>query len=281
VAEKTAPKTTTKSPAKVFDISKPGKQPASASARPLIVTNRPIMQDPMVAAAGTDEKTTASSKISPSFTKIKLEPLSLNPDDAEAANTSEKDTTSDKKQEESAVVDVPKDPKEEFKFDAPKEESPVVDEKSAKGSGDEKSTGTTEVTSTDAKPDADKKDASDSSPASQGAPADDKAATEESKATDTPADSGAAPEAPPSEINPDAAEAAKLEAEAKKQAELDKLVEEKTYFLPINSVERRRSKLVSLLGILLILALGALLLDLMLDAGFVKLGGLQAVTHFF
>jgi hypothetical protein len=78
-----------------------------------------------------------------------------------------------------------------------------------------------------------------------------------------------------------AKETAELEAAAKKQEEITTLTDSKQYFLPINTVERRRSKLVSLLGLVLILALGLMLVDLMLDVGVIKLGRIHSLTHFF
>ena len=50
---------------KEFDVSKPGKTPASPTSKPVIVSNRPIMKDPMVQendqAVPTDESKTSVS----------------------------------------------------------------------------------------------------------------------------------------------------------------------------------------------------------------------------
>ena len=76
-----------------------------------------------------------------------------------------------------------------------------------------------------------------------------------------------------------------LEAEAQAKAKHDeavqKLIDGKQYFLPINAVEKRRTKNFVLLGLvvslLLILAWG----DIALDAGLITVPGVKPVTHFF
>jgi hypothetical protein len=76
-------------------------------------------------------------------------------------------------------------------------------------------------------------------------------------------------------------EAALLEADAKAQDELDTLVGQKTYFLPINAVEQRRSRHVLIFGIILILILAVAWLNIALDAGFVDIPGVRPLTHLF
>lgn len=235
VAVKTSDKTSDKSSkssakdtSKVFDVSKPNKQPSSATSRPVIVTNRPIMQDPMMASntkAVTETSPETETEASPSKVKMTIQPLSDGTDaDKDAADTSagsETDTaTAASNAEETAKA-------EDTKAAEPAEESD--------SSGAETS---------------DTPDTGDDLPL-----AGDQTKTEK--------------------------ETAELEAAAKKQAELDTIAESKEYFLPINSVERRRSKLVTLLGAILILALGLLLLNLMLDAGFLRIPGISPLTHFF
>ena len=68
---------------KVFDVAKPGKTAADASSRPVIVTNRPVMKDPMVAdekpeseAVAGETPQSANDSTAPSSTHLKLEPLS-------------------------------------------------------------------------------------------------------------------------------------------------------------------------------------------------------------
>lgn len=85
---------------------------------------------------------------------------------------------------------------------------------------------------------------------------------------------------------PTAEEATAAEAaEAKKQAEhdesIEKLVDSKKYALPINAVEKRRSKRVVILGLLLSVLLLLAWADIALDAGILNISGVKPVTHFF
>lgn len=76
-----------------------------------------------------------------------------------------------------------------------------------------------------------------------------------------------------------------LEAEESKRAEHDaaiqKLVDGKQYYLPINSVEKRKSKRFVAVGILLSLLLAVAWADVALDAGLVHIANVKPVTHFF
>lgn len=75
------------------------------------------------------------------------------------------------------------------------------------------------------------------------------------------------------------------QVEAAKQAEHDaaiqKLADRKQYFLPIDSVEQRRSQRFVVLGIVLSLVLAVAWVDIALDAGLIKISGIKPVTHFF
>lgn len=267
MADKTADKSTSKaaskSAPKVFDVSKPGKQAASASSRPIIISNRPIMQDPMVttdkdASDNVSVITTpeaVDSTPSPSSVKLKLQPLSddekqtievsANPATAAdlPAEEQSKDTDADGVVDLLPATDPPETEKAEQIADESKDEQPAE--------------------------------------ADSGGP---------SEAAESPTESAVTPAAAQSESSPDDSTeleaqqetaTAELEAEAKRQEALDGLVDAKTYFLPINAIERRRSKLVGVLGLFLIVILGLLLLDVMLDAGFVHIPGVQPVTHLF
>lgn len=64
-------------------------------------------------------------------------------------------------------------------------------------------------------------------------------------------------------------------------AEQQKAVDAEQYFLPITTAETRRMHRELALAILLIIVLLAAWLDIMLDAGFLKLGHLHALTNFF
>jgi hypothetical protein len=79
-----------------------------------------------------------------------------------------------------------------------------------------------------------------------------------------------------------AEEQAKAEEEKKKKEEaVQKLVDSKQYFLPINSVEKRKSKRFVALGIILAVLLAVAWADIALDAGLIQINGIKPVTHFF
>ena len=99
---------------------------------------------------------------------------------------------------------------------------------------------------------------------------------EDKTSSDKPAD-----EASPETQNPDVAAQAEQDKLAKHEAEIQKLVDDKKYFLQINTIERRRSRQVVVIGVLLSLVLALLWVDVALDAGLIKINGVKPVTHFF
>ncbi|MBC7581785.1 hypothetical protein H7097_02850 [Aeromicrobium sp.] len=68
---------------------------------------------------------------------------------------------------------------------------------------------------------------------------------------------------------------------AERQANFNKIVLAKTYFLPINQVVRRHNKQVVAVGAALIILLGVAWADVSLDAGLITIPGVKAPTHFF
>lgn len=71
------------------------------------------------------------------------------------------------------------------------------------------------------------------------------------------------------------------DAEAKRQAELAAMVENRTYYLPIVTSESQRTKQFVIAGVLLSLILAALWLNIALDAGLIHINGVHSLTHFF
>lgn len=249
VAEKATEKSADKSKSaskisssKVFDVSKPNKQPASATSRPVIIKSSPIMQDPMMTSGMT------SGKVASALNVVSAGELSN--DKAEVSPGAKSDTESEETAETS-----------------PSRVKMTIQPLSDNPDGSDKSEGSD-------KPEAAVADeVSPEEPAATAKPEDTK------PAESVPDDIGLS--ADPTSDEKAAAQTKEQEAAAKQQAELAALTESKEYFLPINSVERRRSKLVALLGIILILALGLLLVNLMLDAGFISIPGVEPLTHIF
>lgn len=211
-----------KSTKRIIDVAHPGKTAPSATSRPVIVTNRPILKDPMMADNTAEEPDTSTA---PKTGKAKLEPLQ------EPSDVSDKKTPEEMADEPAEAASSPKT----------KEPAETDD--------DQPSTENDETEETD-----------DESVAQ---PSDD----EESKDV--------------AEQTAEEIDASEIEAQAKHDAAIEKLVDSKQYFLPINSVEKRRTKRFAIVALLLVIIVVVVWIDIALDAGLIKLGGVQPVTDFF
>ncbi len=61
----------------------------------------------------------------------------------------------------------------------------------------------------------------------------------------------------------------------------DELIRTKKYFLPINIVQKKKTKRFILIGSLVIIILGLVWLDIALDAGIIHIASIKPLTHFF
>lgn len=228
---------------KITDVAHPGKTPPSETSKP-IITNRPVLKDPMVVEDDDADKVAVTID-KPHVGKV-LTPDEPTVADQPAATASLADTT---KTEEANSA--PAEPEKSAKPAAPKKsETPPKDEKSI----------------AETAPKTDDQPATDN----------DKPASEEETAETAPDDDAQkAPQPAPADLQ---AEEAKR---AEHEAAIQKLADSKQYYLPINSVEKRRTKRVVLLGVVLSIVLVAAWLDIALDAGLVQVDGLKPVTHFF
>jgi hypothetical protein len=249
-----AKNTSGKATKKTFDVIKPGKSAPSTSAKPIIITNRPILKDPMVVDAGSSTTAkkadslpaeTSSKKINPPGEAEKKEPskkirMQTNNESAEAINVKVKTV--------------------------PKTDSP---DPSTSKSEDEAATSKAETTTL--------------------APEDTGSDEEQSKQSDEAAEEIPQPEEDESldetEVKkPDRQKTAEEEKAAKeaaeRQAQFEKLVDSRQYYLPINASGRRVRRHVAV-GLLAIIILVAAWADIALDAGLIHLGGLKPFTHFF
>lgn len=220
---KKSTKSTKKTVAKP-DVEQPGKSAPAATSKPVIVTHRPIMKDPMMVeddeSTGNAPKEDLAHAIGP-----KLQPLSK-PEEPEAGpktNKEEPAAEPDSSESETAKPAVEPEKKPENEPEAPEPDEGEPDE--------------------DRVP--------ESRPAGQ-----------------------------------DSAEPKqKAEADAARKKEqaiaVEKLIMSGKYRLPINSVEKRKTKRFVALGILLAIILVLVWADIALDAGLIKAGGVKPVTHFF
>ena len=216
---------------KVMDVAHPGKSTPAATSKPIIITNRPIMKDPMMAEENEPAQEATAPTLPHKSTPTKVIPLSEPTDPAEVKENAE------------PTPEVP----DTVSTDAP-QEAVAPAEPEVKETPQEKEPAT--------KP----------APVHFAAPE-----SEEAPSDDTPAPS----------LTPDEELEAAATKATERDAALQKLVDSKQFFLPINSVEKRRTKRVVVIGILLSIVLVLLWLDVALDANLIQIPGINPVTHFF
>jgi len=125
-------------------------------------------------------------------------------------------------------------------------------------------------------PDAAKKDEEQSSETETPEEPAQKSKSENTPDTDQEAETKNKPTNSPAEQ--DAAEASR---KAEHDANLQKILDSKTYYLPINAVEKRKTKRFILLGIALSILLILVWINIALDAGLINIDGVSPLTHFF
>ncbi len=310
--EKTVPKQI-----KVFDVAPPGKQPSvDATARPIIVTNRTIIQDPMMAPA---THTMPTAPQIAGSAKIVIRPLgeqkaetSAAPSGAHAAAPT---TTASPAGNPEPTPAKPKTVEEaagaikiKRLFSSP-QTSPETSEPAATDAaltaqvpapdtGDQADV----LADVSALSTAEPTSAAEKAPEEQSVPEDSTTRpakrtgpklvplvrTESDSAGPSPADTDITSgngTSFDSSSNAGASEkaivAAAAEEDQKQQQELEELIAKERYFVPLNAVEKRRSRVLSSLGLLLVLLLAVVLVALMMDAGFIAIPGLKPVTNFF
>lgn len=206
--------TQAKKPAKshkkaITDIDKPGDSKPPATSKPVIVTNRPILKDPMMTSGDSspaDSKTDEEKKELAHSTAPVIKPLDKPQPESEP-----------EKPAEPAKLAEPETPEKE-----PEPEKPELAPK------------------TDDKP-----------------------------ASAKPANSN--------KQKPDVETA----EQAKREAAIQHLIDSKKYELPINAVEKRKSKRFVVMGIVLAILLVLAWGDIAADAGIIHINGVKPVTHFF
>lgn len=195
---------------KVFDIASPGKSMPSASARPVIVTHKPNVSDPMVSPANQKPKEEESPETPSAGEGAEMVMSAPKKNRIEPLHTDIKPDSSEVSADE-----------EEKEKETPPDNEPTP----------------TEVPTSDTQRDASQPD--------------------EDEASEEIADVA-------SEVTTKKqaqSEAAKQEAEAtKRQAEIESLINNKQFFVPINAVQKRRSKkLVVFLFIVVVFLVGILI----------------------
>lgn len=332
-----------KQPAKIIDVARPGKSAPDTTARPVIISNRSVLKDPMMVQDATSEDDVAdgapqkSDKIVSHVShSLKLQPLHVELSDtfvpgapavkgdeaakeedekpekpekpaptiaelAAAAKTREKsaaktegDTPGDEPDEAPTEAEVPAKPVKTHDAAESRLEAPADNPTAEPVDVVHVATHEKKIQPLTLGTDVPKNDEADhtsgDSSESRIAPAEKPAAsaeTEEAAAPETPADEpllGDSTVTPPSDDAADAtlSEAAKkAAAAAKKQAEeQEKIIASGKYYLPINAVEKRRTKRHIALGLALIILLAVALFLAAWDANFFAVPGFAAPTNY-
>lgn len=249
-----------KKPYTIIDINHPGKSAANASGVPVIVSNRPVLKDPMV-VDNSDEEPATGETVLKRTKKINVKPLG-DEDDEVATKPEEHDSTK-------TIAEI-----------AVEADAKAVDKKS-KSQPDETSKdkpGKSESAKEDEVPVDDVNEPADSKPEAE--PEEPEPEADESTENDDvltgELDEG---DKKLGDADPKAAEAARKAAE--KQLALDKLAAAGTYELPINAVEKRRVKRFAIIIVAVLILLCAAWVDLALDAQLIQINGVNAPTDFF
>ncbi|HEY5153083.1 MAG TPA: hypothetical protein VII55_03840 [Candidatus Saccharimonadales bacterium] len=237
----------------IVDVAHPGQSPPAANSKSVIVSNRPLLKDPMmVNSSASEEPDQSDSSLAKVSNKSGVQPQTAPL--LETEKTDEPDASKTEPSPEPAApepVTLPSPPPAEET--APAATTPDVSPADKKTETDQ--------------PPPEKPDKTD-----QTAPANPETApaqSNEGKATTAP-DNGQ-----PKPVVPEVSE------EAKRQAAIDKLAESKKYYLPINTVEKRRSRRFVALGVILSLLLALAWADIALDAGLITTNTSLPHTHYF
>ncbi len=242
------PRSSKSSAPKAFDVIAPGKVAPSPTSRPIIVTNRPIIKDPMA----------PSEAVRP----VQAAPSS-NPEVASHVGKAIAPTVPP-----AAVVQ--EDKAEEGMFQpqpAASDDVPAV-ALAAVASKEDGHASSVQAT-------AEKEVAAPSAQVNTSVPAPADSIADDDKKDSSidrpqPGDVAAAEKASASE-----------KAAAAERDEEEKIIVSEQYYLPIADGGRRRGLQRAMLTLLFVIILGLVWLDVAMDAGILHIHGLQPLTHFF
>lgn len=265
--------------APIMDVTRPGKSVPSPNAKHVIVNHRPLVGDPMVTPKKIDVADMAPDAEPPS-TRTNAEAPTLQPllaplpiPEADAEPETETDA-------EAVAEPSPKPPTKSKQAKKPKAPEPAEPEPEVEAETKAKPEVETEPKAK-AKAEVQPNEPEKAEPEPEPEKTDDKADTAAAEKADSKLEPDKTDEQTVVKSDP----AAEAEAEAVKETEraaaIQKLVDDKQYYLPINSVEKRRSRRFVALGVLLSMLLAVAWVDVALDAGLIHIGNIKPVTHFF
>jgi hypothetical protein len=312
----------TDSAKKIIDV-KSGGDAASGTSRPIIVSNRPIVKDPMMAevsqlTGGLEaseveppvvDQTPSDAGGAPEIIKQKKVPIKVSAHSEPSKDTV--DTTKDilasvppskkkliikpieKTADEKSVVTVVSEEPEATAPESAKTEIASEPETLPEQIGTTmESTATTQAqpetplasVQEEKKEVKDKEQTQTETPVEEEIITDGEAPTETADAEDIAKDDEAeSTEQLGADLTPGAKDQPdkKVRKSGELSAEQQKAVESGEYFLPITTAETRRLRREIVFSTLFVTILIVVWLDIMLDAGLLRVGNLQAVTHFF
>ncbi len=292
---------------KLMDVAAPGKSAPSATSRPVIVTNRPMLRrDPMMAPApdGLEKAGEHNTMIPISRVAKTIKVGSLEPAAGKAADVPKDAKTADIPISSQAANNVGQkialEVGEEALASVEQLASEVPQAKDAlivpTNASDMLVSDATPVAAShkfepQIKPVQSVPAASDKQPEADAAP-EPKVDVPQPEATSVPhSDVPPAQSSVPEEDSTDdqlapnravdEALAKQQQQEAARQAEVEKVVASKQYFLPIKNPAQKRGTRTAVLVLILVFLLALVWLDVILDAGLVHINGVHALTHFF
>lgn len=261
-------KTSGASEDRVFDVAKPGKTPPDDSARPVIVGHRTILKDPTLAPVedaefpkDEDKPTTTAPELKPPSAEKIVIPISDKP-------SKDKKKKPDTAQKIEPAAEKSEDP-------APEAVEPAVEETVSASETDEKSPPAAEEKTPEPEPTEPEPSDQDTAKKSVAAEEPDTEDASDTGEPDTEANNNVEP-------GPEAQKQAdkKQREDQARQAALEKIVTDKTYFVPIGEVKRKRSNRRALFTLLLLIIMAAVLADLLIDSGTIKTS-IKAPVHIF
>lgn len=280
-------KKTTKSDKTVIDVSHPGKTAPPPNSKAVIVTNRPLIKDPMVVEVKDGNETELTPKIvKHSSSHSVLQPLSA-PElkDDKASEAKDAKESKDAKPAEGKTISQLAQEAEARKQAATKSQSTEKDAPTPE----------LKATETKAKEETKPEPAKETKSEAPAEPKDEIKAAEAEAEPSQPKTDKTEPESEiklpdqtdqetPAEASPQGDKAKAKAEEAQQQANeasIQKLIGSKKYVLPIETLEVRRSKRVVVLGVLLSIILALACVDIALDASLIQIDGVKPLTHFF
>ncbi|MDL2363268.1 MAG: hypothetical protein QFB86_02725 [Patescibacteria group bacterium] len=244
---------------KIIDVAHPNQSAPSTNSKSVIITRRPVIQDSMVVENGAENTDTQDETVATRPAKVNIQPLTAPELPGKQSSKSETSTAPDETAAETVKNTADSTPTDASPVAGKKVISPLA---------------SSVVTTPESEPESEKPDTA-------AKPTNETSSSSKSTTVPGPTYDKTTLEGDEGPISA-AAQQDAIDAEKEKADKaLQKLIDDKAYYLPINSLEKRRTKRTAILGFVVSLALIALWIDVALDAGLLHINGLQPLTHLF